>query len=213
MIRTAAVRVLGSTTIVLVVVTVAVIGALTQRSAPPATTTVSEDLRDDGRTTTEADGALPDVVNVFDDHYPGVANLDPDLLEALRTAATDAAHDGIEFNVNSGWRSPAHQEQLLREAVAKYGSAAEAARWVATADTSPHVAGSAVDIGRPAAAAWLAEHGARYGLCRIFRNEPWHFELRPEAVEHGCPPMYDDPSQDPRPMTSFSLWVNVASDR
>src|SRR5207302_2001138 len=31
-------------------------------------------------TATEADGGLPDGVTVFDDQYPGVANLNPDLL-------------------------------------------------------------------------------------------------------------------------------------
>ena len=48
------------------------------------------------------------------------------------------------------------------------------------------------------AAAWLSEHGAEYGLCQIYRNEPWHFELRPEAIDHGCPPVYADPTHDPR---------------
>ena len=87
-------------------------------------------------------------MTVFDDEYPAVANLDPALLDALRRAATDAGADGVEFHVNSGWRSPAYQEQLLEEAVSKYGSRAEAARWVATPATSPHVSGDAVDIGR-----------------------------------------------------------------
>ena len=146
----------------------------------------------------EADGAIPDGASVFDDEVPGVANLVPALLGALRQAATDAADDGIEFSVNSGWRSPAYQDQLRREAVLQYGSEAEAARWVATADTSAHVSGDAVDIGPSEAAAWLSEHGAGYGLCQIYRNEPWHYELRPEAVDHGCPRMYADPSQDPR---------------
>ena len=113
-------------------------------------------------------------------------------------AATDAADDGVEFVVNSGWRSPAYQEQLLREAVSKYGSEAEAARWVATPNTSAHVSGDAVDIGPSDAAAWLSEHGAAYGLCQIYGNEPWHYELRPDAVDHGCPPMYADPTHDPR---------------
>jgi D-alanyl-D-alanine carboxypeptidase len=137
-------------------------------------------------------------VTVFDDRYPGVGNLDPDLLQALRDAATDAAEDGVEFHVNGGWRSPAYQNELLREAVWKFGSAEEAARWVATPETSAHVAGHAVDIGPFDAKAWLSEHGAKYGLCQIYRNEPWHYELRPLAIERGCPPMYADPSQDPR---------------
>ncbi|MBE3012714.1 M15 family metallopeptidase [Microbispora sp. NEAU-D428] len=146
----------------------------------------------------EADGVVPDGVTVFDDAIPAVANLDPDLLTALRRAATDAANDRIEFYVNSGWRSPAYQNQLLREAVSKYGSEKEAARWVATADTSLHVKGEAVDIGHSDATVWLSKHGAEYGLCQIYRNETWHYELRPEAIDHGCPRMYADPTQDPR---------------
>jgi D-alanyl-D-alanine carboxypeptidase len=145
----------------------------------------------------EADGALPDGVTVFDDAYPGVANLDPDLLQALREAATDAADDGVTFFVTSGWRSPEYQDQLFREAVSEYGSEEEAARWVATADTSAHVSGDAIDIGPVEATTWLSAHGAEYGLCQIYLNEPWHFELRPEAIDHGCPPMYADPTHDP----------------
>jgi hypothetical protein len=146
----------------------------------------------------KADGAVPDGTTVFDDEIRGVAKLDSDLLDALRQAASDAADDGVEFNVDSGWRSPEYQDQLLREAIAEYGSKAEAARWVATAETSPHVSGDAVDIGPSDATAWLSEHGAVYGLCQIYGNEPWHYELRPEAVDHGCPAMYADPTHDPR---------------
>jgi zinc D-Ala-D-Ala carboxypeptidase len=146
----------------------------------------------------EADGAVPDGTTVFDDEIPGVANLDPDLLGALRQAATDAADDGVEFFVDSGWRSPEYQERLLREAVSKYGSDEEAARWVATPNTSPHVSGDAIDIAPSDATAWLSEHGAEYGLCQIYGNEPWHYELRPEAIDHGCPAVYADPAHDPR---------------
>jgi CubicO group peptidase (beta-lactamase class C family) len=60
------------------------------------------------------------------------------------------------------------------------------------------VSGDAVDIGPSDARAWLSEHGAEYGLCQIYRNEPWHYELRPEAIDDGCPPMYADPTHDPR---------------
>jgi hypothetical protein len=146
----------------------------------------------------EADGAVPAGTTVFDGGVPGVANLDPALLGALRRAATDAARDGVEFLVDSGWRSRAYQERLLHEAVSKYGSEREAARWVATPDTSAHVSGDAVDIGPAAAAAWLSARGAAYGLCRTYGNEPWHYELHPEAVDRGCPPVYADPTHDPR---------------
>jgi hypothetical protein len=146
----------------------------------------------------EGGGALPHGATVFDDELPGVGNLDSDLLGALRRAAADAADDGVELVVDSGWRSPEYQEQLLDEAVSKYGSVEEAARWVATPDTSAHVSGDAVDVGPVDAAAWLSEHGAGYGLCPVYGNEPWHYELRPEAVDNGCPPVYADPTHDPR---------------
>ncbi len=145
-----------------------------------------------------ADGAVPDGVTVFDDEVPAVANLDAALLAALRRAGSDAAADEVRLHVNSGWRSRAYQEQLHREAISEYGSAEEAARWVSTADTSAHVSGDAIDIGGSAATTWLSRHGAGYGLCQTYDNEPWHFELRPDAVDHGCPHRYADPTQDPR---------------
>jgi len=151
-----------------------------------------------GAAVTEADGVLPDSVTVFDGGYAGVAHLDPGLLRALRKAATDADDEGVELFVNSGWRSPEYQDRLLRDAVSTYGSEQEAARWVATAETSPHVSGEAVDIGPAAARAWLSGRGAAYGLCEVYGNEPWHYELRPQAVDHGCPTVYPDPTRDPR---------------
>ena len=48
------------------------------------------------------------------------------------------------------------------------------------------------------AAAWLSARGAAYGLCQIYGNEPWHYELRPAAVEHGCPAMYAVPDATTR---------------
>jgi hypothetical protein len=198
-----------------VVVAIAALGALLGRGLPASSSATATSPirvvrralgeparapvlpREHGRALGEADGAVPDGTTVFADDVPGVARLDPGLLAALRHAATDASDHGVEFYVDSGWRSRAYQQRLFREAVAKYGSEAEAARWVATPGTSAHVSGDAVDLGA-VAAAWLSAHGAAYGLCRIYGNEPWHYELRPAAVAHGCPPLYADPTQDPR---------------
>ena len=197
--RTTTDRTLGPTAVALAVVLAAIIGFLLYQWASSSAPRFSEFVRGDrGGTTTGADGAVPDGVTVFDDRYPGVANLDADLLQALRDAATEAADDDVELYVNSGWRSRAYQNQLLREAGSKYGSEDEAARWVATAATSPHVSGDAVDIGNSDATAWLSKHGAEYGLCQIYRNEPWHYELRTNAIDRGCPRMFANPTQDPR---------------
>ena len=196
-IRIRGIRVVGLL-VVVVVAMAATFGARspaspTASSAPPP---IHHRRGEHGRALGEADGAVPDGTTVFDEEIPGVAKLDPALLGALRQAATNAADDGVQLVVDSGWRSPAYQEHLLRQAVSEYGSEREAARWVATPDTSSHVSGHAVDIGPSTAAAWLAENGARYGLCQVYANEPWHFELRPAA--NGCPPLYADPTHDPR---------------
>ncbi|PCE15498.1 peptidase M15 [Microbacterium sp. SZ1] len=148
---------------------------------------------------TEADGLIREegAVSVFDD-VPAVSNLDAELLTAVRAAATAAERDGVTMHVNSGWRSAAYQQQLREDAVAQYGSEEEAARWVATPENSEHVSGDAVDLGPVAAQDWLSQHGDEFGLCQIYANERWHFELRPGAVANGCPLMYADPTADPR---------------
>ncbi len=182
----------------LAVVVAAFVGTLGLPSVSSSTPSFGDVLRgDDQGPLGEADGVLTDGASVFDDETPAVANLDPSLLEALRRAANDAAEDGVEFEVNSGWRSPDYQEQLLHEAVSEYGSEEEAARWVATPETSAHVSGDAVDVGPFRASEWLSDHGSAYGLCQVYGNEPWHYELRPEAVDSGCPPAYADAAHDP----------------
>jgi D-alanyl-D-alanine carboxypeptidase len=195
--RTRRLRVVG------VLVVVAALAAILDHGSPGSRfSTVASPIdvlrAEDHGALGEADGAVPAGTTVFDDGIPGVANLDPDLLGALRRAATQAANDGVTFVVDSGWRSRAYQEHLLRQAISKYGSEAQARRWVATPDTSAHVSGDAVDIGPARAAAWLSEHGAGHGLCQVYGNEPWHYELRPDAGDHGCPAVYADPTHDPR---------------
>ena len=190
--------------LLIVVATVAAVGCQLPASSSTAASAIDV-LRGEPRGALgEAGGAIRDGVTVFDEDVAGVVNLDADLLGALRQAATDAAGEGVEFVVEGGWRSAEYQEHLLHEAIAKHGSEEEAARWVATPDTSAHVSGDAVDIGRSDATVWLSAHGAAYGLCRIYGNEPWHYELRPDAVVHGCPPMYADPTHDPRMQHEFS---------
>lgn len=191
----------------LVVAVAAVVGGIVgvEAGSPSSTTAprlITEHVSEPGPPLTDGvtvtDGVLPEGATVFDDGMPAVANLDPALLAALRRAAGAAVDDGVRFTVSSGWRSAEYQDQLLREAVAEHGSAEEAARWVATSDTSAHVSGDAVDLGPAAARSWLAEHGDAYGLCQIYRNEPWHYEFHPRAADSGCPRMYADPTQDPR---------------
>lgn len=93
-----------------------------------------------------SDGNLPDGATVADEELPGVANLEPELRDALHRATVDAADDGVQIQINSGWRSTAFQDYLFERAIDTYGSREVATQWVATADTSAHVTGEALDI-------------------------------------------------------------------
>lgn len=142
----------------------------------------------------EGDGMIPagtDIVGAAD--LPGVARLDPALRAAVEEATADAALDGQELFVTTGWRSTRFQEQLYAEGLARYGSDEEARQYVATPETSTHVTGDAVDVGPLDAMYWLLEHGATYGLCQTYANEVWHFELATEAGG-TCPEMLPDAS-------------------
>lgn len=139
---------------------------------------------------TAADGLLEEPVGV-DTDLPALTGLDADLLAAVQQAAADAGAEGIELLITSGWRSTEYQEQLLADAVEKYGSAEEAARWVATPTESQHVSGAAVDVGRTDAAYWMSRHGARYGLCQTYANEIWHYELVTEPGGECPAPLTD----------------------
>jgi zinc D-Ala-D-Ala carboxypeptidase len=130
-------------------------------------------------------------VTIEDDHLAAIAKLDPSLRAAVRAAASDASSQGIAVRVTSGWRSTTYQQRLLDEAIDKYGSLAEARRWVSTPSASRHVSGEAIDIGPTDAAYWMAQHGPDYGLCQVYANEIWHYELLTEPGGH-CPALLPD---------------------
>jgi LAS superfamily LD-carboxypeptidase LdcB len=117
----------------------------------------------------------------------GTRGLDPSLSRAFIKARTAALAAGLDLRVNSGLRSAAAQQRLYDAAIVKYGSPGKARRWVLPPAESGHVKGLAIDVGPPAAAAWLEKNGVRYGLCRRYVNEWWHFELLAPAVGQRCP--------------------------
>ncbi|MET9916915.1 M15 family metallopeptidase [Streptomyces sp. NPDC006435] len=179
----------AGSTAVLVLVLTAIWGTPT-RSEPAARAAATADRGPDGggasadaapEDTDGADsgGGRPDgrELTPFDTRHPAVGRLDERLLKAVQKAARDARDDGIEFRVTSGWRSKEHQQRLLDEGVEKYGSLEKARRFVKTPENSTHVSGKAVDIGPTDADDWLIRKGSAYGLCQVYNNEMWHFEL------------------------------------
>ena len=94
-------------------------------------------------------------------------------------AQSNAHKEGINLVITSGFRTAARQEYLFKRAIAKYGSAKEASKWVLPPDKSHHPDGIALDInypGDPEDTKWLELNGYKYGLCRVYKNEWWHFE-------------------------------------
>lgn len=139
------------------------------------------------------DGYVPggEFLSPFDSGHPAITKLEPELRSALQHAATDAGKDGVEMVVNSGWRSARYQQALFDVAKNTYGSMEEARKWVNTPQRSAHVTGRAVDVGHTDADSWLSQHGARYGLCQIYANEMWHFELA-TPPNGACPAQKSD---------------------
>jgi hypothetical protein len=135
-------------------------------------------------------GWLPDGVTLspFDVANPVVGLLDPALLSAVQDAARKAATENVDIRINSGWRTRGFQQRLFDDGVRTYGSVDAARQFVASPDTSKHVEGKAVDIAPVEADKWLIANGRQFGLCQIYANEIWHFELATDD-QGRCPPL------------------------
>ena len=120
--------------------------------------------------------------------------LDQQLLTRFKAAQAAAKKDGQVIYIVSGFRSLSRQETLFANAFRKYGSVAEASKWVAPPLISHHPWGVAIDVNypdEPVGAGWLEIHGYKFGLCRVFENEWWHFE---PVIAPGwkCPALVPD---------------------
>ena len=129
--------------------------------------------------------------------------LNPGLVDAFARAQAAAADAGHHLTITSGFRTAGEQAAMFDAEVAKRGSLAEAQRWVFPPDKSMHVQGLAIDVGDGPAADWLADEGARFGLCHTLAWEWWHFEWRERWEETGvCPAPAQVPDGRPASVTS-----------
>jgi hypothetical protein len=119
----------------------AVAPIVTRQATPPAASpTVPSSSESDAPPVPAASGRLPEAP--LSEAGPGdVADLKPALRHAILAAIYAAKQDGVHLDVNSGYRTPAHQEELYQEGIAKYGSAQAAHAWVLPPDESDHVKG------------------------------------------------------------------------
>ena len=105
--------------------------------------------------------------------------IDEQLMYRFKAAQAAAKKDGQKIYITSGFRSLDRQKVLFAQAVKKYGNEVEASKWVAPPLVSHHPWGVAIDVNypdEPVGAGWLEVNGSKFGLCRIFKNEWWHFE-------------------------------------
>jgi hypothetical protein len=92
----------------------------------------------------------------------------PDVAAAFDRMATAARREaGVVLLVTSGFRSDAEQAELF--------AAHPDPKWVAPPGQSLHRYGTELDLGPPAAYAWLAANSERFGFVKRYAWEPWHF--------------------------------------
>ena len=120
--------------------------------------------------------------------------LDKQLMYRFKAAQAAAKKDGQKIYIVSGFRSLERQKVLFTQAVKKYGSEKVASKWVAPPLISHHPWGVAIDVNypnEPVGAGWLEVNGSKFGLCRVFENEWWHFE---PVIAPGwkCPALVPD---------------------
>lgn len=127
-----------------------------------------------------------------------VEEIHPELQQRFNTAQLFAARDGVALLITSGFRSLERQKFLFDREVQLRGSETEAAKWVLPPQSSHHPKGLAIDVNYPmdpAGAMWLERNGWRFGLCRVYANEWWHFEAVIAPGER-CPALAPDARVD-----------------
>ena len=119
----------------------------------------------------------------------------PQFNSRYKAAKAAAKKKGYKLSITSGYRTLAQQKFLFERAIKRNGSVKEATKWVLPPEKSNHPWGIAIDVNKDVggskgvkAAAWLEKEGYKFGLCRRYKNEWWHFE---PLVSPGqkCPKM------------------------
>jgi hypothetical protein len=113
----------------------------------------------------------------------------PDVALAFdRMAAAARREAGLYLAITSAYRSDAEQAVLW--------AANPDPKWVAPPGRSLHRYGTELDLGPPAAYAWLAANSERFGFIKRYSWEPWHYELplaHKSATGHRRWPRIRDP--------------------
>jgi soluble lytic murein transglycosylase-like protein len=91
----------------------------------------------------------------------------PDVALAFDRMAKAARADGVELLITTAFRTDAEQARLF--------AAHPDPKWVAPPGRSLHRLATELDLGPPAAYAWLASNAERFHFTKRYDWEPWHF--------------------------------------
>jgi hypothetical protein len=91
----------------------------------------------------------------------------PDVATAFDRLERAAREDGVTLLISSALRTDAEQAVLWAQHPDP--------DWVAPPGTSLHRYGTELDLGPPAAYAWLAANATRFHFVQRYGNEPWHY--------------------------------------
>ena len=105
----------------------------------------------------------------------------PDVARAFDRMERAARADGVALLITSAYRSDAEQAVLWRRHPDP--------RWVARPGESLHRYATELDLGPPAAYAWLAAHAGEFHFLKRYPHEPWHFgyTLNARSAPRGAP--------------------------
>ena len=114
----------------------------------------------------------------------------PEVAAAFDSMATAARREsGLFLSVSSGFRSDAEQAVLF--------AANPNPKWVAPPGTSLHRYATELDLGPPAAYAWLKANAGRFGFIHRYAWEPWHYGFGANPRDRQHPAQWDRGSWEP----------------
>ena len=131
----------------------------------------------------------------------------PDVALAFDRLQDAAMRAGRTLVIASAYRTDAEQARLF--------AAHPDPRWVARPGTSLHRLGTELDLGPPAAYAWLLANAPRFGFVRRYPWEPWHFGFTrsPGSASVGFAPPRDDGGLQAWVPAAFRPAITAASIR
>jgi hypothetical protein len=113
----------------------------------------------------------------------------PDVAAAFDRMAAAARRAGLDLSINSAFRSDAEQARLF--------AANPNPKWVAPPGTSLHRYATELDLGPPAAYAWLAANARQFGFIHRYAWEAWHYGFGPNPRDRAHPAHYERGSWEP----------------